>query len=151
MSHVEICVTSNRLLLLPNFKLCLATQFLTFQHEKGHGNFDCMVFFMIKEKKGKKKGRFCIYFYSGQFFQTRMVSFYCSFGFYYYFPLPSSHSEGLLLKTMFCLKMTIFIKVAEEGEEQPLAAALSGWGLGPQTLLAHKQLEISKQPHQKFS
>lgn len=147
MSHVEICVTSNRLLLLPNFKLCLATQFLTFQHEKGHGNFDCMVFFMIKEKKKKD----FVFILIWTIFQTRMVSFYCSFGFYCYFPLPSSHSEGLLLKTMFCLKMTIFIKVAEEGEEQPLAAALSGWGLGPQTLLAHKQLEISKQPHQKFS
>lgn len=150
MSRVETsCVTSNRLLLLllPNSKLCLATQFLTFQHEKDRGNFDCMVFFMVKEiKKGEKT---LYLFLIWAVFQIRMVSFYHKFGFYC-FP-PPSHSEELLLKTMFCLKMTIFIKITEEGEEEPLAAAVEWMRAWSSDTFAHKQLEISKQPHQKVS
>lgn len=100
--------------------------------------------------KQKKKGKKNLYFFLiWAVFQIRMVSFCCKFGFYC-FP-PPSHSEQLLLKTMFCLKMTIFIKVVEEGEEQPLAAAVSGWGLGPQTLLHTRNLILYPSSHIKWS
>lgn len=97
----------------------MATQVLTFQREKTREIFT-VCFLMVKEKKENPLLIFNLDCFANQNF----FFFNHNFGLYY-FP-PPSHSEELLLKTMFYSRITIFFKVVEEGEEKPVAAAVSG-------------------------
>lgn len=82
--------------------------------------FFTLCFFTVKEKKENPLFIFNLDCFANQDF---LFFFYRNFGFYY---LPSpSHSEKLLLKPMFFLRITIFFKVVEEGEEKPVTAAVS--------------------------